>query len=107
MLQRLVTAAAVFCSVVAHLHPTSQPGSIAPQIIDASAAILLLVGLWTPVAGAIVAGRDLWIVFSGGGDFWLPLVLATLGATLAMIGPGAWSIDALLFGRKQIKPLSR
>jgi two-component system, NarL family, response regulator len=25
----------------------------------------------------------------------------------AMIGPGAWSVDALLFGRKQIRPLSR
>jgi putative oxidoreductase len=29
--------------------------------------------------------------------------LATLGATLAMIGPGAWSIDAHLFGRKHFE----
>jgi len=29
-------------------------------------------------------------------------MLATLGATLAMVGPGAWSIDARLFGRKLI-----
>jgi hypothetical protein len=27
-----------------------------------------------------------------------------LGLGLAMIGPGAWSVDARLFGRKQIDP---
>jgi len=32
-----------------------------------------------------------------------PIVLATLGATVAMIGPGAWSIDAHLFGRKHFE----
>jgi len=57
------------------------------------------------VVGAMVAGRELWIMFSSGGDPWMPLVLATLGVTLAMIGPGAWSIDARLFGRRQIKRL--
>jgi hypothetical protein len=29
-------------------------------------------------------------------------MLAALGAALAMVGPGAWSVDALLFGRKHI-----
>jgi putative oxidoreductase len=32
----------------------------------------------------------------------MPIVLVVLGLSLAMIGPGAWSIDARLFGRKQI-----
>jgi putative oxidoreductase len=105
LLQRLVTAAALICSTVPHLHPASQLGSIGPQVIGAAAGILLLVGLWTPVAGTLVASRELWIVFSSNGDPWLPLVLATLGATLAMIGPGSWSIDARIFGRKQIKKL--
>jgi hypothetical protein len=26
-----------------------------------------------------------------------------LGVTLAMLGPGAWSVDARLFGRKRIQ----
>jgi hypothetical protein len=34
----------------------------------------------------------------------MPLVLAVLGASLAMIGPGVWSFDARIFGRKQINP---
>jgi uncharacterized membrane protein YphA (DoxX/SURF4 family) len=47
-----------------------------------------------------------WIAFSRHfsqpGDSWPPLMLAALGAILAMVGPGAWSIDARLFGRKHI-----
>ena len=31
------------------------------------------------------------------------IVLAALGVALAMIGPGAWSVDARLFGRKRIR----
>jgi hypothetical protein len=32
---------------------------------------------------------------------------ATIGAALAMIGPGAWSLDARLFGRKRIETHDR
>jgi uncharacterized membrane protein YphA (DoxX/SURF4 family) len=90
---------------VTHVHTTSQVESAGPQIIDIGTGILLLAGLWTPVVGAIISGRELWIVFSTGGDPWMPIVLAAFGATLAMIGPGAWSLDARLFGRRQIKKL--
>ena len=103
MLQRLVTAAALVCNGIAHLHATPS-GSVIPQIVEIGAGAFLLVGLWTPVMGAIVACRETWVALSGvGGDPWLPLVLATLGASLAVIGPGAWSVDARLFGRKHIK----
>ena len=72
-------------------------------MIAAAAGILLLVGLWTPVVGTVVAIVEVWIVCSGASDPWIPIILATLGATLAMVGPGAWSIDARLFGRKHIE----
>ena len=77
---------------------------ITPHIIGAGAGILLLVGLWTPVGGVLVTIVELWIVSSRVDDPLVPLMLATLGATLAMIGPGAWSVDARLFGRKHIEP---
>jgi uncharacterized membrane protein YphA (DoxX/SURF4 family) len=76
--------------------------SMIPQMITACAAILLLVGLWTPIVGSLIGAVELWIAFSNGSDPWIPIVLAIFGATIAMIGPGAWSIDARLFGRKHI-----
>jgi uncharacterized membrane protein YphA (DoxX/SURF4 family) len=72
-------------------------------MIAVVAGIFLLVGLWTPVVGMLVAIVEVWIVFVVAGDPSVPLMLATIGAALAMIGPGAWSIDARLFGRKHIE----
>jgi putative oxidoreductase len=46
----------------------------------------------------------LWIVLSRVGDPLIALMLAILGASLVMIGSGAWSVDAPLFGRKHIAP---
>jgi hypothetical protein len=71
-------------------------GFAALQIIGVGAGILLLVGLWTPVAGTLAAIAQLWIAssrfFSHFGDPWTAIVEAALGAILAMVGPGAWSI---------------
>jgi hypothetical protein len=105
LLQRLVTAAVLLYGTITHFHATSQLGPAGLPIMDAGAGILLLAGLWTPVVGPIVAVRELWGVFSGEADPWMASVLATIGVSLAMIGPGAWSIDARLFGRRQIKRL--
>jgi putative oxidoreductase len=107
LLQRLITSVAVGCSMFSRFHGAPQHDSVALLLIDGGAALLLLLGLWTPVAGAVIASCELWFLVSGGEEFWLSLILATLGATLAMIGPGALSVDALLFGRKQIRPISR
>ena len=76
----------------------------APKILGAVSGILLLAGLWTPVSGAGTAVVEAWLAFSHPSHLWMPLTLAVLGASLAMIGPGAWSLDARLFGRKQIEP---
>jgi putative oxidoreductase len=79
--------------------------TIVLEIIGAGTGILLLIGLWTPVAGALAAVVKLSIVFSWyfthSGDPWVSIVQAVLGTVLAMIGPGAWSLDARLFGRKR------
>jgi len=72
-------------------------------MIAVVAGIFLLVGLWTPVVGILVAIVEIWIVLVVTGDSSVSLMLATIGAALAMIGPGAWSVDARLFGRKHIE----
>ena len=72
------------------------------HVLAIAAGILLLAGLWTPIAGALVAVIALWHAFSQPGDPWSCIMLGTLGAALAMLGPGAWSVDARLFGWKRI-----
>ena len=78
-------------------------GVIVPQMIAVLAGTFLLVGLWTPVVGTLIAIVEVWIIFVVAGNPSVPLMLATIGAALAMIGPGAWSVDARLFGRKHIE----
>ena len=77
--------------------------AMVPHVIAACAGVLLFVGLWTPIVGALIAVAELWIALAGTADPLISIVIAALGAIMAMIGPGAWSIDARLFGRKQIK----
>jgi len=84
-----------------------QPLNIALRIVAAAGGLLLLLGLWTPVAGIAVAIDELWVAFSPliaqPSDRWFHILLAILAAAVAMLGPGAWSVDARLFGRKRFE----
>jgi uncharacterized membrane protein YphA (DoxX/SURF4 family) len=75
-----------------------------PEIIGAICGVLIFAGLWTPIAGTLAAAVEVWVAFSQPKNIPMALVLTVLGVSLAMIGPGAWSVDARLFGRKQIGP---
>jgi hypothetical protein len=70
--------------------------TVALQMIGVAAALLLVLGLFTPVAGALAALAKLWIIWiavarfsSHSSDPWTPLAQAILAGALAMIGPGA------------------
>jgi putative oxidoreductase len=76
--------------------------SVILHALAAVAGLLLIAGLWTPVAGALVVVIELWIAWSRFGDPWIHALFGTLGAAVALIGPGAWSVDARLFGWKRI-----
>jgi uncharacterized membrane protein YphA (DoxX/SURF4 family) len=64
---------------------------------------LLILGLWTPVAGTLVAVIALWNVYSHPADQWSFVAVGILGLSLALLGPGAWSVDARLFGWKRLE----
>jgi len=72
------------------------------DVLAIVAGILLIAGLWTPIVGVLVVAIELWHAFSQPGDPMTHILLATLGASLALLGPGAWSADARLFGWKRI-----
>ena len=97
----LIAAVLIYCTL-ARLREASASAAV-PELVGAALSIFVLAGLWTPVAGTLVSLIEVWVVLSRGIDSWIPIILAALSATLAMIGPGAWSIDARLFGRKYIE----
>jgi putative oxidoreductase len=106
LLLRLLTGVALIYFGIASVRETPPLATVVLQIIGVGAGTLLLIGLYTPVAGALAAIVKMSIAFSRffshSGDPWSAIGQATLGAVLAMVGPGAWSIDARLFGRKRI-----
>ena len=73
------------------------------EVVSAGAAILLLIGVWTPLAGALIAVAELGLAVLYPANSWMYVHFATMGAALAMLGPGGCSLDARLFGRKQIQ----
>jgi putative oxidoreductase len=82
---------------------------VIPHLVAAGAGVLLLMGLWTPAAGVLIAVTELGLALLHPTHPWTSLQLGVLGAALAMLGPGGWSVDARLFGRKHIEipPRSR
>jgi putative oxidoreductase len=102
LLLRIVAGILPIYDVITRLMGEPYHESLALQIIAASAGIFLLVGLWTPIAGAVVAVTELWIAVSGTDHVRGAIMLATTGVVMAVLGPGARSVDALLFGRKRL-----
>ena len=47
------------------------------RALGSGAGILLLAGLWTPIAGTVVTLLELWSVFSEAGDLRIHILLGT------------------------------
>lgn len=71
-------------------------------LAESFSAVLLLAGVATPIWGASAAVVELWRVFTDPEDALVHLLLASLGAALALLGSGAFSVDARLFGWRRI-----
>ena len=69
----------------------------------AGSGLLLIAGLWTPLAGTAVAAIEILQVLTTAEDPLVCLMAGTVGGALAMLGPGRWSVDAHLFGWKRIE----
>lgn len=92
-----------------------RPGKVmvaAAGATELTAAVLLILGLFTPVAALLAAATmgvagltmhlnsgSFWNI-AGGGEY--PYVLATLAVVLAFTGAGGFSIDAALFSDNSV-----
>jgi uncharacterized membrane protein YphA (DoxX/SURF4 family) len=102
LLLRVIVASALIVRSLELVNDTSLQ-TIAPHVIAATAGLFLLLGLWTSMAGAILAISEFLIAFSMGHGPWASVLLGSLGVAVALLGPGPWSLDARRSGWKRIE----
>jgi len=107
LLLRLASGLALISDALTSLrgHPPVGPPTF--DVFMSAVGILLVVGLWTPIAGTLLALIGMWHAFIEPTNRSTYVLLGILGAALALIGPGRWSIDARLFGWKRINTRDR
>jgi putative oxidoreductase len=96
-------ATALSLALVSHTAgELADTASVLARCAVGGVAVLIWIGLWTPAVA--IAGAAIQILLMAyGGRVDLPLlVFAGAALSLAMLGPGAWSLDARFFGRKRI-----
>ena len=101
LLLRLTSGIYVVVGELSRLSGLSESTILALRVARLSASLLLIIGLWTPVVGVAQAIVEVGIGI-GERSNELHVIAASIGLSLAMLGPGAWSVDARLFGRKRI-----
>ena len=99
---RLAVSSFLVCDARTSLLERPQSGNGVPTAIAAGAGLFLCLGLWTPIAGAITAILELYLVFCRPENIWPMLLAAGIATALALLGPGSWSVDAHVYGRKRI-----
>ena len=102
LLLRLIVATALIARCVQLINGASLQ-TFTPHVIAAGVGLFLLFGLWTSIAGAVVAMSELFIAFSHYHDPLLSVLMASVGLALVLLGPGSWSVDARRSGWKRIE----
>ena len=108
LLLRAIAALMGISLVVARLlEPSAAALDMVTGAVSIASGVAVLVGLFTPASAAILAATVAWFWFPVHADvlrLGVPAALMTIANAVAisLIGPGAFSIDARLFGPRKI-----
>jgi uncharacterized membrane protein YphA (DoxX/SURF4 family) len=99
LLLRVVNAIFVIHEGLAQLLGSQQTSAalllhVAAIIVAAS----FLVGFMTPIVGALLAALKVGMLFQGAGRLEETILSVAIALSIAMLGPGVWSVDAAIFG---------
>jgi hypothetical protein len=103
LLLRAAAAAALVAPAVHHAMGTSSELGLVGSALFAADALLVALGLWTPLTAGFGTVLALAQAAASPASASSGLMLAAVTAALALLGPGAWSIDARVFGWKRIE----
>jgi putative oxidoreductase len=101
LLLRLVAGVLLISDGVVALRTGPDLQTTILQSVAVGAGTLLIVGLWTPIAGTLVILVEVCFLLLGTTHAQNNILLGALGAALAVLGPGNRSIDAIRYGRKR------
>ena len=102
VLLRLACAWIAFL-VIARL-PFPQFSPNASIVVSVAVALTLALGFRTRIVAFVLAAATMATAFMTGNDSALTMIASACGcAALGLLGPGAYSIDANVFGRRVIR----
>ena len=107
LLMRAAAAAALVAPAAHMLVGRPTYAGLPESVLGAVGGVLVAVGLWTPLSAGFATLLALAEAAAVPGRTCNGLMLAAMTMSLALLGPGGWSIDARLFGWKRIESAPR
>lgn len=102
LLLRLAAVAPLLENSVFFICGVRHSSTLGASLAGLASGVLLAVGFYTPVAALAQIALEMWAASQSGIAIEEHVILGALGLSLIMLGPGAWSVDAHLYGRKRI-----
>jgi len=102
LLVRAASSVPLFVVGTAELWGEPVDAALWVRLMSCLSGALLVAGFWTPFAASFQAILEGTLAFSGTAFASTHVTHALIGVSLVMLGPGSWSIDARLYGRKRI-----
>ena len=102
LLIRVAAGAALIVDGKARIYSGQPALLLTLAVLTVADGAVLAAGLWTPLVGVLAIALSAGEILVYHDSLCPGILLAAMGAGVAFVGPGAFSIDALFFGLKKI-----